>query len=140
VLAPRLFSSRRRTCTGACRAQQESASFLKRHFTKTNSYGWVCTVHQSDLTTKNVKMNKKIKLTKPEPHYIVDIDLIALLEYIPLQHDVQPWRWRCASEPSAVPQGFTRQSASTFQTCFVQPRYHWQLDSRQDQAVHHQLP
>jgi hypothetical protein len=39
-------------------------------------------VHQSDLTTNNVKMNEKIKLAKPEPHYIVDIDLIALLEYL----------------------------------------------------------
>ena len=42
-----------------CRAQQESASFLKRHFSKTTAYGWPCMVHQCDLTTKNVEMKQE---------------------------------------------------------------------------------
>jgi hypothetical protein len=61
----------------ACRAQGECAQFMKRHFSKVGVYGWPCYMHQMDLPTKNNRVNKKIKIMKPDEHLIV----IALLEY-----------------------------------------------------------
>jgi hypothetical protein len=64
------------------RACQESANILKRHFTEDNSYGWPVLVQQSDLPTKNHKLDKKLKIVLPEKHYIVDPVLIALMKYL----------------------------------------------------------
>jgi hypothetical protein len=46
------------------RACQESANILKRHFTEDNSYGWPVLVQQSDLPTKNHKLDRVSALTR----------------------------------------------------------------------------
>jgi hypothetical protein len=69
-------------CRVGCRAQIESANMMKRHFEKDKIYGWPGYKHVFDLAQKNNQCNKKMKLPKPEPHFIIDPDFISLMEYM----------------------------------------------------------
>ena len=63
------------------RAVEESASFMARHFTKGFLYGWPGYFFQFDLPRKNNKVDSKMKIKKTIRRFLVDVDLIALLEY-----------------------------------------------------------
>jgi hypothetical protein len=54
-----------------------------------NSSGWPVPVQQSDLPTKNHKLDKKLKIVLPEKHYIADPVLIALMKYL-LNENINP--------------------------------------------------
>ena len=55
---------------------------MKRHFVKEKVCGWPGYKHVFDLAQKSNRCNKKMKLAKPEPHFIIDPDFIALMEYM----------------------------------------------------------
>jgi hypothetical protein len=72
-----MFQARRLPCTN-----RKCEHVMKRHFVKEAVYGWPGYKHVFDLAQKNNQCNKKMKLPKPEPHFIIDPDFIALMEYM----------------------------------------------------------